>query len=114
MFSRTRIESVSGSGVRVGVIVPAYRAPQTIEKVLLGIPSCVTTIYVVDDASGDETGFRACAVADQRVRLLVHDVNRGVGAAMVTGYLQALRDGVDVFVKMDADDQMDPRNLIEL
>jgi glycosyltransferase involved in cell wall biosynthesis len=103
-------------GLRVVVIIPAYRAADTLVKVLGGIPAFVNAIYVGDDASPDETGTRVRAVADPRVKLFVHDVNRGVGDAMVTGYRHALSEGADICVKMDADDQMDPaylRRLIE-
>jgi dolichol-phosphate mannosyltransferase len=103
--------TVVAERLRVAVVIPAYRAEGTIEKVLGGIPGWVDAIYVVDDASPDEIGARVCAVADTRVRLLVHDVNRGVGGAMVRGYRQALHDGMDICVKMDADDQMDPAYL---
>lgn len=105
---------MGAEGLQVAVVIPAYRAADTIEKVLGGIPACVDAVYVVDDASPDETGTRVRAVADRRVRLLVHDVNRGVGGAMVTGYRQALRDGMDICVKMDADGQMDPSCLSRL
>ena len=98
-------------GLRVAVIVPAYRAADTITKVVSGIPPWVETIYIVDDASSDETGSRVRALGDSRIRLLVHDKNRGVGGAMITGYRQAVRDGIDICVKMDADDQMDPSYL---
>jgi dolichol-phosphate mannosyltransferase len=98
---------VGAEGLAVCVVIPAYRAADTIEKVVGGIPSWVDAIYVVDDASLDETGRRVRAVTDPRVRLLVHDENRGVGGAMVTGYRHALREGMDICIKMDADDQMD-------
>src|SRR3989442_1303810 len=101
-------------GLRVAVIIPAYRAADTIEKVLDGIPAWVEAIYVVDDASQDETAARIRACCDPRVHLLVHDVNFGVGGAMVTGYRHALLQGMDICVKMDADDQMDPAYLQEL
>jgi dolichol-phosphate mannosyltransferase len=97
--------------LRVGVIIPAYRAAATIDKVLGGIPAWVDAVYVVDDGSPDETGTRVRAVTDARVRLLVHDENRGVGGATVTGYRHAVREGMDICVKMDADDQMDPADL---
>jgi glycosyltransferase involved in cell wall biosynthesis len=70
----------------------------------------VTQIYVVDDACPDATGRlveQRCR--DPRVRVLFHDVNRGVGAATVTGYVHALADGADVIVKVDGDGQMDPK-----
>ncbi|HEX5719797.1 MAG TPA: glycosyltransferase family 2 protein, partial [Thermoanaerobaculia bacterium] len=40
--------------------------------------------------------------------------NGGVGAAMITGYRQALELGADVVVKMDGDDQMNPKHLLPL
>lgn len=98
-------------GPRVAVIIPAYRAAGTIEKVLGGVPDWVDAVYVVDDASRDDTEARVRAVADARVQLLVHDVNRGVGGAMVTGYRHALSEGMDICIKIDADDQMDPSEL---
>jgi len=101
-------------GLRVAVIIPAYRAADSIEKVIAGVPAWVDAVYVVDDASPDQTATRVRALADPRVHLLAHEVNRGVGAAMVTGYRRALRDGMDVCVKMDADDQMDPTRLPDL
>ncbi len=107
-------EVTSFKAVKVAVIIPAYRAAYTIQKVLAGVPDWVNAIYVVDDASGDETSARARSARDPRVRLISHEVNQGVGAAMMSGYHQALRDGIDICVKMDADDQMDAAHLAEL
>jgi glycosyltransferase involved in cell wall biosynthesis len=104
----------TAEGLRVAVIIPAYQAAETIEKVLGGIPAWVDAIYVVDDASQDETAARVRASCDPRVHLLIHDINLGVGGATVTGYRYALRQGIDICVKMDADDQMDPTYLLEL
>jgi len=101
-------------GLRVAVIIPAYLAAETIEKVLRGIPAGVDAIYVIDDASRDETAARVRAAGDPRVHLLTHDINLGVGGAMVTGYRHALLQGIDICVKMDADDQMDPAYLPEV
>jgi dolichol-phosphate mannosyltransferase len=101
-------------GRRVAVVMPAYQAASTIAKVLGGIPAWVDTIYVVDDASVDETAALVRVVADPRVELLVHDTNRGVGAATITGYRHALRRGIDICVKMDADGQMDASDLPQL
>jgi len=47
----------------------------------------------------------------QRVELIQHAVNRGVGAAIVTGYRHALHDDIDIAVVMAGDNQMDPREL---
>lgn len=99
---------MSVQGAKVAVVIPAYRAADTIEEVLAGIPAWVDAVYVVDDASPDATAARAAAAGDPRVGVLRHEKNLGVGAATVTGYRRALADGMEICVKMDADGQMDP------
>jgi glycosyltransferase involved in cell wall biosynthesis len=95
-------------GIHIAAVVPAYHVAPLIGTVLREIPEQVRTIIVVDDGSTDDTAAAVarCAEADQRVQLIRHESNRGVGAAMVTGYEQALRLGADVVVKIDADGQM--------
>jgi glycosyltransferase involved in cell wall biosynthesis len=101
-------------GKRVAVVVPAHDEQELIETTLAGVPGFVDRIYVVDDGSRDETADRARAVGDPRVELIVHERNRGVGAAIVTGYKRALADGIDVTAVMAADNQMDPGDLATL
>lgn len=98
-------------GARVAVIVPAYEEERIIGRMLRKLPPYLDRIYVVDDASADGTGACAAALGDERVCVLRHAHNRGVGAAIGTGYLQALADGADLLVVMAADDQMDPADL---
>jgi glycosyltransferase involved in cell wall biosynthesis len=100
-------------GKRVAVVVPAYNEETLIAETLGGIPEFVDRIYVVDDASSDETAARVQDVAarDGRVELVSHPENRGVGAAIVTGYRRALDETVDVTAVMAADNQMDPHDL---
>jgi glycosyltransferase involved in cell wall biosynthesis len=98
-------------GKRVGVVVPAHDEEKLIATTLRGIPAFVVRIYVVDDGSRDATVERARAVGDERVEIVAHDRNRGVGAAIVTGYKRARDDGVDVACVMAADNQMDPADL---
>ena len=98
-------------GKRVAVVVPAYDEERLVAETLGGIPDFVDRIYVVDDASTDGTVTRAEAVADPRVAVLRHEGNRGVGAAISTGYRKALEDEVDVTCVMAADNQMDPAEL---
>jgi glycosyltransferase involved in cell wall biosynthesis len=99
---------------RVAVVVPAYREERLIARALGRIPAFVDGVYVVDDASGDETVSRARSLGDPRVRCLSHTENRGVGAAIRTGYEAALADGYDVLAVMAGDDQMHPDDLAPL
>ncbi len=101
-------------GARVIVVVPAFRERARIARVIEAIPAEVDSIIVVDDASDDDTAHAARAVADARVIVVRHEHNRGVGAAIVTGYRRANEiagSPRDAFVVMAGDGQMDPRDL---
>lgn len=102
------------TGARIGVVVPCFRVAPQIEGVIRGIPAWVESILVVDDQSPDDTARRVEALRDPRVTLLRHATNQGVGGAMQTGFAEGLRRGLDVLVKMDGDDQMDPSYLVGL
>jgi glycosyltransferase involved in cell wall biosynthesis len=98
-------------GKRVAVVVPAHDEEQLIATTLGGIPGFVDRIVVVDDGSTDATAEHVRAFGDPRIELVVHDRNRGVGAAIVTGYKRALEDGADVVCVIAADNQMDVDDL---
>jgi len=102
---------------RVVVVVPAWDEAPRIARVLRGIPPWVDAVIVVDDASRDGTAGAARAVGDPRVVVVEHASNRGVGAAIATGYARACDLGGgprDVFVVMAGDGQMDPADLAAL
>lgn len=101
-------------GLRITVVVPAYRVALEIAGVLKAMPASVDRIIVVDDASPDDIGAALAAVADERMRVLRHETNQGVGGATVTGMLAAIQDGADVVVKCDGDGQMDPSDIPRL
>ena len=98
---------------RVAVVMPAYLEDRMIERALAAVPAYVDDVVVVDDGSQDDTFARAEEVAqrDPRVRVVRHAVNRGVGAALVTGYREAFSAGCEVAVVMAGDGQMDPADL---
>lgn len=101
-------------GLTVGVVVPAHNEADHITATLSGLPEWVDRIIVVDDASRDQTAARAQASPDLRVVTLRHRTNTGVGGAILTGYREVLRQGLDVAVVMAGDGQMDPADLPEL
>lgn len=99
---------------RVSVIVPCYREARLVGRTLARIPSWVDHIHVVDDGSDDGTLAAIRAVADPRIDIVTHAVNRGVGASIVSGYLRALESGSELLVVMAGDNQMDPDDLPQL
>ena len=101
-------------GKTLAVVVPAHNEEALIDATLNGIPGFVDRIVVVDDASGDATAERARSVEDPRIEVVVHERNRGVGAAIVTGYKRALAERIDAVAVMAGDNQMDPDELEHL
>ena len=96
--------------MKTAVVIPCYRVRRHIEGVLAAIGPDVDHIFVVDDGCPEGTGrFVEEVVRDPRVRVIFHPENRGVGAAMVTGYRAALEAGAEIVVKVDGDGQMDGR-----
>ena len=101
-------------GKRVAVVVPAFEEEQLVADTIRGIPDFVDLVVVVDDCSSDGTAERARGTGDQRLEVIRHDENRGVGAAIATGYARCRELGVDVTCVMAADNQMDPDELASL
>ncbi|HEY9247224.1 MAG TPA: glycosyltransferase family 2 protein, partial [Candidatus Methanoperedens sp.] len=101
-------------GRNISVVVPAYNEELLIEETIRGIPEYVKRIYVIDDGSTDRTPDILKGITDTRVVSVRHERNRGVGAAIVTGYKLALEDGVDIVAVMAGDNQMDPEQLPRL
>lgn len=95
----------------VHVVVPAYREERLLPRMLRRVPGFVDRIVVVDDGSDDGTAEAARSVEDPRIDVLRHPQNRGVGAAIVTGYRRAFAHGASVAVVMAGDDQMHPDDL---
>lgn len=98
----------------IAVVIPCYQVTAHILGVLNSIGAECNYIYVVDDKCPENSGqFVATHCSDDRVKVLYHTENRGVGGAVMTGYQAAIDDGVDVVVKIDGDGQMDPSLIMD-
>ncbi|MDO8344781.1 MAG: glycosyltransferase family 2 protein [Cellvibrio sp.] len=97
------------SNKRIAVVIPCYRVRPHILGVIDKIGSEVQRIYVVDDCCPDGSGdFVKTNSLDERVVVIRHQENQGVGGAVMTGYQAAINQGMDIIVKVDGDGQMDP------
>jgi glycosyltransferase involved in cell wall biosynthesis len=100
---------------KIAVVIPAYKVSNHILGVVAEIGKNIDLIYVVDDACPEQSGkLVSTKVKDKRVKVLTHEVNQGVGGAVLTGYKAALEDGAEVIVKVDGDGQMDPALIDDL
>ncbi len=101
-------------GKTVCVVVPAYNEEHLIGRVIETMPDFVDRIVVVDDCSTDETVqvVEAYVTAQpDRVLLVRHEKNQGVGGAIVTGYRKARDLRMAATAVMAGDAQMDPEDL---
>lgn len=109
-------------GRALAVVVPAYNEADKIAATIRSIPGFVDHVIVVDDGSRDATAAIARRVARRaagrggarQVEVIVHPENRGVGAAIATGYARARALGVAATAVMAGDGQMDPADLPRL
>lgn len=110
-MSRVRPVGKNGAMYRqlsVAAVIPAFNEERAILRAIDEVPSFVDHVVVVDDASRDAT---AALAARRSVEIVRHDSNRGVGAAIVSGYRRVLALGIDVAAVMAGDGQMDPTDL---
>lgn len=98
-------------GKRIVVIVPAHNEEKLVAQTITTVPEFVDHIVVIDDASSDETSKRALATGDSRLHLIEHEVNTGVGGAIIDGHKLAVELDADIDVVMAGDAQMDPHYL---
>jgi glycosyltransferase involved in cell wall biosynthesis len=90
--------------VRTLVFIPAWNEEASIAEVVGEVRAALpeADVLVVDDGSTDATAERARAAGALVASL---PFNQGLGAALQTGYLYALREGYDLCAHLDADGQ---------
>jgi glycosyltransferase involved in cell wall biosynthesis len=98
---------------KLSVIVPVYNERNTLVEILrrmrsVELPDGIECeIIVVDDGSSDGTRDVLRQLGDSTVRVVMHDVNRGKGAAVRTGFQHATGEFILV---QDADLEYDPED----
>ncbi len=100
----------------LSIVLPAYNEEQVIGQTVSDVLAVVQTwtqdfeVIVVDDGSKDQTAaiVSTLMLRDSRVRLVRHEINRGYGAALVSGFAAATKEYTFF---MDSDGQFDIRDL---
>lgn len=103
--------------MKTWIILPTYNEAANLTimvQAILGLGADVD-ILVVDDASPDGTGAIADALAakDPRVHV-IHRTERGLGAAYLAGFREAIHRGAEALLTMDCDHSHDPASIPDL
>jgi glycosyltransferase involved in cell wall biosynthesis len=107
--------------MKIGVLIVAYNAQDTLEKVLDRIPSDfikqIEAILVCDDASTDDThkvGLSYQSKSQLPLTIVRHEINLGYGGNQKTGYQWALEKNLDLVVLLHGDGQYAPEYLPQM
>jgi glycosyltransferase involved in cell wall biosynthesis len=104
----------------VFIVMPAYNAGKTIERVFARIPlqakQRIRRYVVVNDGSTDDTEAALGRIQGDYPDLVVlrHERNRGYGAAEKTLLNYALREGAHVAILLHSDGQYSPEKIPDL
>lgn len=92
---------------KIAVVIPCFKVSAEILSVLNSIPSYIDYIIVIDDACPQKSGkLVETNFKDPRLTIIFHEINLGVGGAVISGFKKALELNVDIVVKIDGDGQM--------
>ncbi len=92
---------------RVAVVIPVYNHEKKIAQVVREALKLRLPLYVIDDGSTDTTYDSIKEIPS--ITIIRHSVNRGKGAAIMTGFAAAV-PSADWIVTIDSDGQHHPEN----
>ena len=102
--------------MNITVVIPCYNVARHIEKVVCTLSPEISWIILVNDCSKDDTGNILARLQQENNRIIYinHEVNKGVGGAMLSGFQKSLELNCDITMKMDGDGQMDASYIPQL
>ena len=85
------------------VLIPTYNESESILKLLRELEALEVDIIVIDDNSPDGTAILVGNLASDRIKVIEHGSKNGIGPAYLSGITQAISEGYEKLITMDAD-----------
>jgi glycosyltransferase involved in cell wall biosynthesis len=95
--------------IKCCVIIPTYNNSKTLSSVISGVLKFTDSVIVVNDGSTDSTPDILKQFQD--ITVVTHEVNKGKGIALRTGFKKAVELDYDYAVTIDSDGQHNPEDL---
>ena len=93
---------------KIIAVIPAYNEEKTIGNIIKQTQNYVNDVIVIDDGSSDKTN----EIAKKSEAIVYrHFLNQGLGAALKTGIIAALKKQADIIITLDADGQHNPQDI---
>ncbi len=97
--------------MKISCVIPAFNEEKHILEVIRSVGKYVDEVIVVDDCSCDNT---AKIAQKEGAIILQHIINRGQGASLESGNRYAIKNGADIIVHFDADNQFSAEEIKDL
>ncbi|MCX8148590.1 glycosyltransferase family 2 protein [Thermaurantimonas aggregans] len=94
---------------QIAIVIPCFNVGNHINDVHKKIPKFIDYIICINDCSIDDTLNKLLHLRsiDNRLLIINHKKNLGVGGAVKSGFVKAIELNCDIIFKIDGDDQMD-------
>ena len=96
---------------KIAVVIPCFKVKRSISKVVKTLPSYIDFVFLVNDNCPENSTEHI--FLNKKIKILRNKTNKGVGGAMIKGYLEAKKKkyNIDIIVKIDGDGQMNSKNI---
>lgn len=94
--------------MKIVAVIPAYNEEKNIDGIVRQTKKEVDETIVVNDGSKDNTAILAKMAG---AFVINHNINKGYGIALKSGFNHALKINADIVVLLDADAQHNPKEI---
>ena len=98
---------------KLSIVIPVYNEKSTIDEIVRRVQNVEfeKEIIIVDDCSNDGTRDKINKISGSNIKKLFHDMNKGKGASLRTGFQHVTGD---IVIIQDADLEYDPKEYSNL